>query len=223
MTGRLRLLALLAALAVAALPAIAAAGEFSRDRAGDVKARGLAPPQRAALDIIGLDLTKTRFLTRVVVRFKRKPERTGVLVRLSFDDGTERTTVASAGSSPTIGAGAGGPGGTIRSGREVALWVAGIDGNQIARVEARSVRRRSARGSAWENAADDVNALLRLPKVDEKSFRPRRPGESLVADCERIQKLARSLERTGRPDVQDVAEAAREYLAQPPCSEVLAP
>ena len=140
MPGRLRLLALLAALAAAALPAIAAAGEFSRDRAGDVRARGLAPPQRAALDIIGLDLTKTRFLTRVVVRFKRTPNRTGVLIRLSFDNGAERTTVASVGTSPTIGAGAGGPGGTIRKGREVAVWVAGIDGNQLARVEARSFR-----------------------------------------------------------------------------------
>jgi hypothetical protein len=232
MPGRIPPLALLIAVVAAALPASAAAGEFSRDRAGDVKVRGLAPPQRAALDIIGVDLTKTRFLTRVVVRFKgnfarqvRTPRlrRAGVLIRLSFKDGTARTTVASAGTSPTIGAGAGGPGGTIRNGREVAVWVAGVDGNQLARVDARSFRGGSARGSAWDNAEDGVNALLQLPKADEKAFRPRRPPESLVADCERIRKMARSLERTGPPDVRDVAEAATEYLAQPPCSEVLAP
>lgn len=223
MPGRIPLLALLSAAVVAALPASAAAGEFSRDRAGDVKARGLTPKQRAALDIIGVDLTKTRFLTRVVVRFKRNPNRAGVLIRLSFDDGTERTTVASAGNNPTIGAGAGGPGGTIRKGREVALWVAGVDGNQLARVEARSFRGGAARGSAWDNAQDEVDALLRLPKSDAKALRPRLPGESLVADCERIQKMAGSLERTGAPDVQDVAAAAKEFLAQPPCSAVLAP
>ena len=221
MALRLRALALLTACIAAALAVSASAGEFKRDRAGDVTARGLAPPQRAALDIIGVDLTKTRFLTRVIVRFKGNFERqartqklrnAGVLARLSFKDGTERTTVASI-RSGTIGAGAGGPEGTIRNGREIALWVAGVDGNRIAKVEARSFRGRGA----------SAEALLRLPKADEMSFRPKRPGETLVADCERIRKIAGSLERTGPPDVQDVAAAAREFVAQPPCSEVLAP
>jgi hypothetical protein len=222
MAARTRLLALLVALVAAAIPALASAGEFKRDRAGDAKAKGLSPKQRRALDIIGVDLTKTRFLTKVVVRFKARPKGTGVLVRLSFDDGTARTTVASTGRR-TIGAGAGGPGGTIRSGREVALWVAGIDGNRISRVEARSFRSSAARTSAWDNPEDEVTALLQLPKADERAFTPRRPGQSLVADCERIQKMARSLDNSGPPDVQDVAEAAKQYLAQPPCSDALGP
>jgi hypothetical protein len=227
----LRLLALLTAVVSAALPAGASAGEFRRDRAGDVKASRLSPPQRKALDIIGVDLTKTTFLTRVVVRFKGNFERqmrspklrsAGVLVRLSFKDGTERTTVASI-RSGTVGAGAGGPGGTIRNAREAALWVAGFNGNAISKVEARSFRGGASRAAAWDNSESGLTALLQLAKADGMAFRPKRPDDSQTADCERIQQMAKGLEKTGRPDVQDVAGAAKEFLAQPPCSEALAP
>jgi hypothetical protein len=217
------------------LPASAPAGEFKRDPVADVRVPGLKGAQKKALDIIGIDVTKTMFLSRVIVRFKGNFERemrsprlrkAGVLVRLIVDGATDRTVIASIGSGRghrVVGAGPGGPGASIRVGREVHLWVGGLGGNKLAKVEARSFEGVTARKSAWTNPETQATRLLRLPKADQMAFAPTRPGESQTADCERIKKIANDLERTAssEPGVRDVVDAAREFLAGPPCSALL--
>jgi hypothetical protein len=228
-------LLILVILCLTALSASASAGEFKRDAAADVRVPGLKGAPKKALDIIGIDVTKTMFVTRVILRFKGNFERqmrnarlrkAGALVRLTLQGSADRTVVASIGSGRghrVVGAGAGGPGASTRKGREVHLWVAGLDGNKLAKVEARSFQGAAARKSAWKNAEGEAARLLRLRKADEAASAPARPGESQTSDCERIRKIANDLEGTApsQPGVRDVVDETKAFLARPPCSELL--
>jgi hypothetical protein len=237
MALRTRAVALLTLLVALAVAANSFAGEFKRDVAADVRVSGLKGAQKKALDIIGIDVTKSMYLTKVIVRFRgnlereiRRPKlrKAGALVRLTLQGSPDRTLVGSIGAGRrhrVVGAGPGGPGASIQKGREVHLWVAGLDSNKLANVEARSFQGATARKSAWGNPDSDATRLLRLPRADAVAFAPTRPGESLSADCERIKKMADDLERTtaSQPGVRDVVNAARGFLAQEPCASLLAP
>jgi hypothetical protein len=185
---------IVAAVALAAfVPAAAWAGQFQKDSAIDAKVKDLTPVQRQALDIIGIDVTKTRYVAKIIVRFKgdfqrhmrdRKFVASGALVRLSFNGpgaaGAKGMTITSVGAGKqmktVVGPGKGGPLAAVRDGRELTFWVGGIDAYGLDTVEARSFQGPPAHG-----AAD--TAVMEVTPNDYK----------LVSDCDRIQKIANIL------------------------------
>src|SRR4051794_34308749 len=98
--------------AVALVPAAAWAGQFQKDSAIDANVKGLEPVQRQALDIIGVDVTKTRYVSKIIVRFKgdfeqhmrdRKFAAAGAQLRLGL--GGPGAVVAKAATVTSVGAG----------------------------------------------------------------------------------------------------------------------
>lgn len=175
---------------VALVPAAAWAGQFQKDSAIDAKVEDLTPVQRQALDIIGVDVTKTRYVAKIVVRFKgdfqrhmrdRKFAASGALVRLSFKGpgaaAAERMTITSVGAGKRMKTlGKRGILAAVREGRELTFWVGGIDAYGLDTVEARSFQGPPAHG-----AAD--TAVMEVTPNEYKR----------ISDCDRILKIANIL------------------------------
>lgn len=217
--ARLLVLLLVACAGIASLPAAASAGEFKRDAASDVKVRGLTGPQEKALDIIGVDVTKTQYLAKIIVRFKgnfekqmrsRKLKQAGTLIRLKLEGTRKRTTIASVGSGKRMktigGLGKGGPFAAVREGREVIFYVAGINAYKLQAVDARSFQgakrgKRKARSSASE-IAEELNGLLKRAESDVVHAAITDTELKTGADCDRLDRLVGLLDN----EIEDLSD-----------------
>lgn len=228
-------LAVLALTAVALLPAAAWAGQFQKDSSIDAKVTDLEPVQRQALDIIGVDVTKTRYVAKIIVRFKGDFERhmrdrkfvaAGAQVHLGLGGPGAVTSAASTVTSVGAGKdmktkvalGKGARVAAVRQGRELTLWIAGIDAYRLDTVEARSFQGPPAHGIADK-------AFMQVTPTPYK----------LVTDCDRIRKIANILTdqasalqakqsekaaaetRKERRALRSLARRSKHFLGAAPC------
>jgi hypothetical protein len=182
------------------VPAAAWAGQFQKDPAIDAKGKGLEFKQRQAIDLIGVDLTKTRYVAKIIVRFKGDFERHMRTRKFAAAKAQVRlgpTTITSSGAGrrakTTIRRGQGVTAAVVRKGRELTFWVGGIDGYELDTVVARSFQGAPARG-----AADSVKM-----DVDSTPYK-------LVSDCDRIRKIADLLADQADKPVGGSGKAAAE-------------
>lgn len=231
------ILTLLIGVAAWALPSTASA-TFKRDKAADVRAPGLKGAQKKALDIIGIDYTKTLFVNRIIVRFRGNFERqmrtramrnAGALIRLTTS-ARQKTTVGTVGSRRARrDAGApGGPFAVVRNGREVVFWTAALNGYAVTNIEARSFHgRRRGRASQNESPATMLRRILKKAAADTATFRQGKgPNPRINVNCARIRELIAALEsyiqdaEADDPveEWRELIDEAKAHLAGPPCT-----
>lgn len=212
--------------ALLALPASAVAGPFKADKAGDARAPGLKGAQRKALDLTGIELTRTAGLARVDLTFKgnfakamrsRRLKGGGAAIRLTGSMGTVRVASIGLGATARTVGTPSSPGkyASLRTGRKLTFWIADIDGYAIRRIQARTflparlARSRASQKSAIEQVFDQYIVDSGLLNLFAGS------PENIAVNCRRLEQLVNDLrEAASNPNLGSRARAEFQKLLE---------
>jgi hypothetical protein len=171
-------LVLLAMAMPVATPAFAA-----RDRAGDVKGKGLGAKERKAVDIVRVESVGTPDMVLVNVTLRGDLERTlgrgrlrrGAIGLILTAQSGARTVAVTSGfgrRAKTVTAGPGGPTNTVRDGRKLSFLVQNYDSSNLEALELKTVAPvTGGRGRTAQVDPDEQELLKKLDKAIQDIYR----------------------------------------------------